>query len=166
MEVDPSENVTVPVGLAVPDAGVTVAVKATLLPAVAVDTEADSVVVVATGDGAVFTVITTGVEVLPLKSKSPLYTAVMLSEPAGSALVEYWATPDDSVPVPSDVVPFRNVTVPVGVAALPAAPVTLAVSVTLDPTAIVVADTARAVVLATGVVVLMVPYKFNRMVFD
>ena len=47
--VDPSVKVTVPVGAAEPEAGVTVAVKVRLVPAVAEDAEEASVVVVAIG---------------------------------------------------------------------------------------------------------------------
>ena len=53
------------------------------------------------------------------------------------------ATPEVNVPVPSEVVPEKKVTVPVAVEGA-----TVAVSVTLAPTAGVVVDTARAVVVA------------------
>ena len=53
------------------------------------------------------------------------------------------ATPELSVPVPSEVAPEKNVTVPVAVEGA-----TVAVSITLAPTAGVVLDTARAVVVA------------------
>lgn len=72
MVVVPSAKVTVPVGVVVPEAGATVAVKVTLVPLRAVEAEADSEVVVATRTGAALTVTMTGVEVLPLKLASPV----------------------------------------------------------------------------------------------
>lgn len=55
----------------------------------------------------------------------------------------YVATPEPfRVPVPRVVAPFLNVTVPVG-----ADPVTVAVNVMLDPTAIEDAEAVRAVVV-------------------
>lgn len=55
----------------------------------------------------------------------------------------YVATPEPfRVPVPRVVAPLLNVTVPVG-----ADPVTVAVNVTLDPTAIEDAEAVRAVVV-------------------
>jgi hypothetical protein len=61
------------------------------------------------------------------------------------------ATPALKVPVPSEVVPEKKVTVPVA-----AEGETMAVSVTLAPTAGVVVDAASAVVVAVLVAVLTV----------
>jgi hypothetical protein len=61
------------------------------------------------------------------------------------------ATPELNVPVPSEVVPDMKVTVPVAVEGE-----TVAVNVTLAPTAGVVVDTASAVVVAVLVPVLTV----------
>jgi len=55
-----------------------------------------------------------------------------------------------SVPVPSAVVPFMKVTVPVG-AGTPEVPVTVAVKVTLDPTAMEDAEAVKAVVVDPAV---------------
>jgi hypothetical protein len=65
----------------------------------------------------------------------------------------YVAVPDPlSVPVPRVVAPFVNVTVPVGVGT-PEAPVTVAVKVTLDPTAMEVGEAVKAVVVYPSVTV-------------
>ena len=70
-------------------------------------------------------------EVEPEKFASPLYCAVTGSEPAASVLMEKLATAEAfSGPVPSEVVPSKNVTLPVGVEVLPEGPVTVAVKVT------------------------------------
>ena len=72
----------------------------------------------------------------------------MLSEPTGSAVVAYVATPEEeSVPVPSVVVPSMKVTVPPGVPVLPDAPVTVAVKVTLVPAVMVLAEAVRTVMV-------------------
>jgi hypothetical protein len=65
----PSRNVTVPVGVADPDAAVTTALKVRLLPATADAAELESAVFVATP---AVTVTVTAEEVLPLKLASPL----------------------------------------------------------------------------------------------
>ena len=70
MAVDPSLNVTVPAGMTVPDAAVTVVAKATLAPTSAEVGDAISVVTVAT-TGTALTVTATGVDVLPVKLVSP-----------------------------------------------------------------------------------------------
>ncbi len=65
----------------------------------------------------------------------------------------YVAIPEPfNVPVPRVVVPFMKLTVPVG-AGTPEAPVTVAVKVTLDPTAIEVAEAVNAVDVAPDVTV-------------
>jgi hypothetical protein len=84
IEAPPSKNVTVPLGVTEPEAGETSAVKVRLVPMRADVAEAESAVAVPTSAG--FTVTLTALEVLPLKLKSPAYTAVMLSDPRGSAL--------------------------------------------------------------------------------
>lgn len=67
--------------------------------------------------------------------------------PRGSCVVEYVAWPDAfSVPVPSVVVPLRNVTVPVGIA-VPEAGVTVAVKVMLVPLVAMAAEAVSAVVV-------------------
>ncbi len=66
----PSEKVTVPVGVAEPVAGVTVAVKVRVVPLTAVVAEAESAVVVAMM-GTVLTVMETAAEVLAVKAGSP-----------------------------------------------------------------------------------------------
>lgn len=63
----------------------------------------------------------------------------------------YVAAPEPfNVPVPRVVAPFKKVTVPVG-AGTPEAPVTVAVKVTLDPTAMEFAEAVRAVVVEPSV---------------
>jgi hypothetical protein len=57
-----------------------------------------------------------------------------------------------------------NVTAPVGVVVFPVGPVTVAVKVTLAPAAIVGAEAANAVLLATGVGLVTEPYKFSKVV--
>jgi hypothetical protein len=82
----------------------------------------------------------------------------MLSEPVGSAVVEYVATPEEeSGPVPRVVLPSMKVTEPVGTVASPEGPVTVAVKVTLEPEVMLVAEEESAVLLATCEVV-DVPY--------
>jgi hypothetical protein len=70
----PSLNVTVPVGMPVPEAGVTFAVNVTLVPATGVVEEALIVVEVATAAG--FTTRLTPFEVEEPFLLSPLYAAV------------------------------------------------------------------------------------------
>lgn len=73
----------------------------------------------------------------------------MLSAPTGSCVVEYVASPDVfSVPLPSVVVPSRNVTIPVG-KAVPEAGVTVAVKVMLVPVVAVVAEASSVVVVSS-----------------
>jgi len=74
--------------------------------------------------------------VLPLKLASPLYCAVIEKLPAWVNVALNVAVPAaDSGLVPIVIVPFRNVTVPVGVPAPGATTVTVAVKLTLCPTA-------------------------------
>jgi hypothetical protein len=68
---------------------------------------------------------------------------VIVSVPAVLKVVVKVAVPEVSVPVPSEVVPFSNVTVPVA-----ADGETVAVNVTLAPTAGVSVDTVSVTVLA------------------
>ena len=69
------------------------------------------------------------------------------------------ATPEVNVPVPSEVVPEKKVTVPVAVEGE-----TVAVKVTLAPTAGVVVDTASAVVVAVLVEVTVMPTALDVLV--
>ena len=88
----PSLNVTIPVGVPVPEVGATVAVKVTDWPNT--DGSAEELRVVAVGvKGAVLTVSDTAVEVDVAKLASPKYTAVKLSVPAAPKLVVQVATP-------------------------------------------------------------------------
>jgi hypothetical protein len=97
--------VTVPVGVPVPEDGVTVALKLTSVPALTVVAEAVSAVVVAVSVGAE-TVMMVAADVLAAKVELPPYAAVMEWLPAFRAVVAYVATPDPfSVPSPSVVVP-------------------------------------------------------------
>jgi hypothetical protein len=70
--------------------------------------------------------------------------------------VDNVAVPELSVPVPSEVVPSRNVTVPVA-----AEGATVAVSVMLVPVVTVVEEAARAVVVAVNDVLHVVPLTAN-----
>jgi hypothetical protein len=128
--VDPSRNVTVPVGVPAPgDTTATVAVNVTDCPNT--DGLADEVRVVV-----VFALLTVWVRtalVLPEKLESPLYLAVIEWDPTASVDVANVATPPDSVPVPRVVVPSRKVTVPVGVPVAGGTGATVAVNVTDCP---------------------------------
>ncbi|HKF49957.1 MAG TPA: hypothetical protein VKB38_21520 [Terracidiphilus sp.] len=138
-DVDPSRNVTVPVAAE----GETVAVSVTLVPVV-VDVEEDvSAVVVDVNDDV--TVMLTALDVLVAKVVDPPYTAVIECVPAVENEVASVAFPELSVPVPSDVVPSRNVTVPVA-----AEGETVAVSVTLVPVVVDVEEDVSAVDVAVS----------------
>jgi hypothetical protein len=76
--------------------------------------------------------------------------------PAVAKEVTSVATPELSVPVPSEVVPDLKVTVPVAVAGE-----TVAVSVTLAPTVGVVVDAASAVVVEINVELQATPLRAN-----
>jgi hypothetical protein len=71
MEVVPSRKLTLPVGIAVPEAAATLAVNVIAVPATPLAGVADSVVVVATADGAAFTVTIIAEDVLAEKFESP-----------------------------------------------------------------------------------------------
>ena len=86
-----------------------------------------------------------GAEVLPKSLASPLYTAVMMSEPNGNCEVVKVAPPETRFNCFSSVVPFRNWTEPVGV---PAGEVTVAVNVTLLENFEGLGDEVRVVVVA------------------
>ena len=120
----PSENVTKPVGVPIPDE--TAAVKVTLVPSSAGLGVATRSVVV----GAALTVWVTGKLELDAKAGSPLYAAVTTWSPTVRPTVETLAWPAVTVPTPSGVTPSEKATVPVGV---PAKDVTVAVKVTGAP---------------------------------
>jgi len=141
----PLLNVTVPVG--VPLAALTVAVKVTDWPEVIVAAEAASVVVVAVVPVACLTVSVNAALVLVAKVVVPAYVAVIESLPTGRLEVAKLAVPPLSVPLPSTVLPFLNVTVPVGV---PLAALTVAVKVTDWPAVTVAAEVASVVVVAAA----------------
>ena len=123
----PERNVTVPVGVPAPGARAeTVAVNVTDWSYTVGLTEDSNVVVVLSW----FTTWVVAVEVLPRSLVSPPYMAVIGEEPTARLFVENVATPLLRVPVPSVVVPERNVTVPVGVPAPGATTATVAVNVT------------------------------------
>ena len=99
------------------------------------------------------TTMLTAVEVEEAKVELPPYCAVMLSVPAGSAVVLSVAFPDpSSVPVPRLVLPLRNVTAPEGVA-VPDAGVTTALRVTLPPVEMLLALAVSLVVVPMSVAV-------------
>src|SRR6266481_366616 len=122
-EAVPSRNVTVPVG--VPPADCKVAVNTTAWPSVAgFKLDATAVVVAAW-----FTVCVTAPDVLAVKLPSPLYFAVMECEPTDRLDSESWAMLLETVAVPKEVAPSRNVTAPV--TAPPADGTTTAVNTTV-----------------------------------
>jgi hypothetical protein len=140
----PSLNVTVPVGVPAPgDTGATVAVNVTDWPKTAGFAEEVTLVVVAVW----LTVWATTADVLAVKLVSPLYTAVMLWEPAPSDEVLNVAVPPPIVPVPKVVVPSLNVTVPVGIPAPGDTGTTVAVNVTDWPKSDGFNDEVRPVVV-------------------
>jgi len=143
--VAPSSKVTVPVGIGAPAAGVMVAVNVRLAPRLALALDAARAVLVVN----LLTVTTTAVERDVAKLVSPLYCAVMVSLPTGSAEVVSAARPDAVTALePSVVAPIMNVMEPVGTA-VPEAGVTAAVSVTLVPGVICVADEVSDVLVVT-----------------
>ena len=128
--VDPSINVTVPVGAPLV-AGVTVAVSTTVPPKVEFAGAAPTVVVVPAWVTFTFTGI--AVESDAPKLVPPPYDATMALFPTGSVVVANVATPDAfKVAVPITVVPLENVTVPVGTA-VPDAGCTVATNDMLAP---------------------------------
>ena len=147
--VAPSKNVTVPVGVPVPDVGATVTVNVTDCPTADGLAEELSVVVVAAND-IPFTPCDSPDDVLAAKPVSPPYDAVIECRPCVRAVVANVAFPvASSAPVPSVVAPSRNVTVPVGTV-VPEAGVTVAVKVTDCPTVDGLADDVTAVVVDTS----------------
>jgi hypothetical protein len=123
----PLKNWTVPSGT--PAVELTPAVSVTGWPTTDGLGEAATVVVVAGN-----TVCVKTGEVLVSKLVSPWYTAVIEFAPTLSAEEVMLTVPfESSVPVPSEVVPFRNWTVPVGVPEPGLTAVTVAVIVTLAP---------------------------------
>ena len=144
--VDPSLNVTVPVGAAVPVAGVTFAVKVMSTPRFAVAAEETTVVFVAIA----VTMTATGFDVDGAKLVSPEYCALIESEPAGSGTASV-ATPEAfSVSVPRVLLPRRKVTVPVGAVVFPVGPVMVAVNVMGCVGIATVADAWSAVAVVAG----------------
>jgi hypothetical protein len=94
-----------------PYAGATLAVNVTgCANAAGLALEEMSVVVVAG-----LTVSVSAVDVLAAKFASPLYFAVKLSAPTGSVETFSCARLFDTVTVPSEVPPLKNVTIPVAV---------------------------------------------------
>src|ERR1700722_4335116 len=100
-EVEPSRKVTVPVGFAVPLAGVTVAVNVILAPVLAVAGPVSAVVVEINGAAEMTTLRV--LDVLGEKFVSPAYCTEIRCEPAASELVVKLAAPAASVAVPNDV---------------------------------------------------------------
>src|SRR5690349_9028519 len=96
----PTKNVTVPVGVPVPDGSRTVAVNVTACPTLAGLADASRPVVVALRVGAAFTCSVRDCE-LPTDARSPLYTAVMAWLPVVAKLVVNVALP----PEPTATVP-------------------------------------------------------------
>ena len=107
-EVSPSKKVTFPVGVPL-DEDWTEAVSVTACP------KPDGFVLEATAIvvEAWLTVCVSAAEVLPEKFVSPLYFAVIECEPADKLESESCAASLETVAVPKDVVPSRNVIVPV-----------------------------------------------------
>lgn len=132
----PSLNVTVPVGSAVPDEALTVAVNTTVRPAAFPVLRAglrDEVrpVVVATITGGATTTTLTGADALPANVLAPANTAVNACVPGVSVLAGTVNVVDpvgESVATPSVVVPSLKVTLPEGIGVLAA---TIAVRTTL-----------------------------------
>jgi hypothetical protein len=147
-EFAPSLNVTVPVGVPLPDCGATVAVNVTSCPLVNCVFDALREVLVLIFAGAETTTVTT-VEVDAAKFASPEYAAVMLCDPTVSDDVLKVAVPPLNVAVPSEFAPSLNVTVPVGVP-LPDCGATVAVNVTLCLLVNCAFDALSEVVVAAG----------------
>jgi hypothetical protein len=139
--VAPLWKVTIPVGTALPEVGVTVAVRVSEFPTMTVLSDAASVVVVGVATTGAFTVTEVACVVeLPAKFAEPAYEAVSNWVPTGRFEIEIAAFPELSkLAVPKTVEPLLNVTVPVGTA-LPEAGVTVVVNVTEAPNAIGLAE--------------------------
>ena len=107
-DVVPSRNVTLPVTVPPPD-GTTTAVITTVWPKLDGLMFGETVVVVV----AALIVSVTGAEMLPANFVSPLYCAVSICEPKESVGTESCARLFETLAVPSEVAPSKNVTVPV-----------------------------------------------------
>jgi hypothetical protein len=115
MTVLPSLNVTVPVGVPVPELGLTTALRVTDCPYTDGFKFDVSTVVVTAGPVGALTVCVIADELLPEKFVAPPYDAVSECAPAVKLETANVAVPLESVAVPRTVVPSRNVIVPVGV---------------------------------------------------
>jgi hypothetical protein len=128
--VAPSKKSTVPVGVPPPGAtAVTVAVRVLASP----NTDGSGAEVRAVDVAAWVTVWVSTGEVEPVKSVSPLYTAVRECDPTPRVEVARVAVPPESAAVPTRVAPSKKSTVPVGVPAPGATAATVAVRVLLWP---------------------------------
>jgi hypothetical protein len=126
-DTDVSTKVTLPVGIPAPgEVTVSRATNVTLWP----KTDGLPDVVRPSVVAAWFTVCVMDVAVDPAKSVSPLYIAVIASDPTGREEVVTVATPMETVPVPIVDPPLVKVTVPVGVPAPGAVTDSVAVNVT------------------------------------
>lgn len=151
----PSLKVTVPVGMAVPEAGLTVAVNTTVLAAAfpllrAGLSDEVSPVVVATITGGATTTMLTGADTLPANVVEPANTAVIGCVPGASVSAGTVNVADplgSMVASPRVVAPSLNVTLPLGIGVLAA---TTAVSVTLSFEIIELADGDNVVVVVIG----------------
>lgn len=104
----PSENETLPPAVP-PKAGCTEAVKVTTCPTGAGLALEETVVVVVAG----FTTSDNALDVLPARFEFPLYTAVIECVPASKDDTANCAALLETVAVPTNVEPSKNVTVPV-----------------------------------------------------
>ena len=144
--VEPSVNVTVPVGVPKPgDVAVTVAAKLTDWPNTDGLADDASTVVVAS----LLSTWLVTVDVLARSFVSPPYTAVIECVATDKVLVVKVATPPLSVPVPSVAEPFLNVTAAVGAPKPADVAVTVAVKVTDWPNTDGLADDASTMVVAS-----------------
>ena len=146
MEVPPSENVTVPVGMPAPGVVTAmVAVKVTLWPKTEGLAELANVVVVAA-------LLTTCISVLlgglARKLASPAYATVMLCVPTVRTDLPSVAVPEVRVAVPMETPPSIKVTVPVGVPAPGGCAVTVAIKLMAWPNTEGLAELANVVVVA------------------
>jgi len=147
-EVAPSENATVPVGVAPPD-GKTTAVIVALLPPVAGDGAAVNVSVVVAAP----IVTVAALEVDELKLVVAPYVAVIEAcVPVDNAVVVKTAWPPLRFAVPSVPAPSENVTVPVGVLVEVGVVATIAVNVIVAPSAPLAGAAVSAVVVSAGVI--------------
>jgi hypothetical protein len=148
--VAPSLNVTVPLGVPLPDPdALTVAVNTTACPYT--DGFTDEATTVVLPD--LFTTWLNPDDVLVLKLPSPPYTAVIVCVATLSPLVLKVAWPPLSVPVPKVIPPSLNVTVPPGVPLPGALALTVAVKVTPWPHTDGLAEELTLVVVLAGLTV-------------